>query len=63
MTEKQAVGVPLSSVALDSASVVAHVHARTGVPDHALSACWPTVAHSEPRYLAEVLPSGKALAS
>ena len=35
-------GVPLSSVALDSAGVVAQVCARTGVPDQALSAGWPT---------------------
>ena len=55
MTAQQAVGVPLSSVALDSASFVAQVCARTGTPDHALSACWPTVAHSAPMYLAELL--------
>ena len=36
--------MPLLSVALDSASFVAPVCARTGVPGHALSACWPTVA-------------------
>ena len=55
MTGQQAVGVPLSSVALDSASFVAQVCARTGIPDHALSACWPTVPHSTPMYLAEAL--------
>ena len=48
-------GVPLSSVALDSASFVAQMCARTGPPGHALSACWPTVAHSAAMYLAEVL--------
>ncbi len=36
--------MPLSSVALDSVSSVAQVWAQTGAPDHALSACWPTVA-------------------
>ena len=32
MTEKQAVGVPLSSIVLDSASVAARRYARTGFP-------------------------------
>ena len=57
MAAQQAVGVPLSSAALDSASFVAQMCARTGASDHALSAYWPTVAHSTPMYLAEVLPS------
>ena len=32
MNTQQAVGVPLSSVALDSAELVAHVYARTEAP-------------------------------
>ena len=56
MTAQQVVGVPLSSAALDSAGFVAYVCARTGASDHALSAYWPTVAHSTPMRLTEVLP-------
>ena len=52
---RQAVGVPLSSAALDSASFASRVCARTGTSDHALSACWPTVAHPAPMDLARVL--------